>query len=119
MRAMGIVLLLALSGCSGPTVLTKPGATSVDFDRDKAQCTYEVKLGTAGYRNSFMRTDIGSALDTAIMQADLIKDCMLARDWTPLPPQTARQDTPTPLLPSKTPIADWLASTEHLANKPR
>lgn len=61
-------LALLLSACS--THFVKPGATTADFEVDKAQCDYQVSA-------------VSMAHMSLVMHYDLMHKCLLARGWRP------------------------------------
>lgn len=72
MWKLSVILLATLvvtttTGCIGPTQFVKPGATSAQFEQDKAQCTYEAKLHQP---------------QDPFMWPDTVRSCLYARGWT-------------------------------------
>jgi hypothetical protein len=70
----GILILagaLALTGCA-PKQWTKPGGSSAQFERDKAECLYEANKSTASDPNVF----------AGLMANDLASQCLKLRGYT-------------------------------------
>lgn len=87
MKRYALVLLLA--GCAQPVVWYKDGATAQDFERDKAQCIYEINVATASYSSGpTARTNsgaiaqgIGEGMTISMRQHELYGLCMRARGY--------------------------------------
>lgn len=73
-----LITLFLISACE--TKFIKDGGTIAEFEQDKAQCVYEAKAATPN-PSGYYRTIIGSSLDMALRQLELIKLCLKAKGW--------------------------------------
>ena len=85
MRIAALPVLLSITligGCAAepPPVWYKDGATSADFERDKAQCVYEITAATQN-TDPTMRTVFGQEMERAQRQKQLAPLCMKAKGW--------------------------------------
>ena len=84
MKTLGItfavICIIIMAGCAPKTVLTKPGFTQAEWDRDLAQCKYEAASSTQGVDYSY-QTVIGQSLDQAFRRRDLTLLCMKAKGY--------------------------------------
>jgi hypothetical protein len=84
-----ILAVVLLSGCAAPTVWTRPGAVSSDFERDRAQCQYEGAAATANYNTGptarsyggAVGQGIGEGIAIAMRRNELFTLCMQARGY--------------------------------------
>lgn len=83
------VFAATIPGCA-QTVWLKDGATSLDFDRDRAQCEYEAAAATASYGSSSptargysgaLARGIVEGIDLGSRQAELMRLCLTARGY--------------------------------------
>ena len=77
---LAVTCIVAMGGCGPKTVLTKPGFTQAEWDRDLAQCEYETASSTQGVDYSY-QTVIGQSLDQAFRRRDLMLLCMKAKGY--------------------------------------
>ena len=80
-----VTCIIALSGCGPKMVLTKPGFTQSEWNRDLAQCEYEVTSSTQNVDHSY-QTVIGQSLDQAFRRRDLMLLCMKAKGYVETKP---------------------------------
>ena len=73
--AAALVALSLLTACA-PTVMQKPGATSMDFERDHASCQYEAEKYSAP-----ASADFGVMLHAATRKTQLTRMCLQQRGW--------------------------------------
>jgi hypothetical protein len=67
-----VSLALALCGCATPaTTMQKPGATTVDYEADKAQCDYD----------AVKHAGTGSGVEMGVRQFELKQACMKSKGW--------------------------------------
>jgi len=103
-RVLLICLAASLVGCANRGVaLTKPGASSSDFDADKARCDYETTASTQGTNYTY-NTMFGQELDRALRKNELMTMCMRAKGWSAVqggstPPKSEREDPVIPVPP--------------------
>ena len=83
MKLNWIVLCIVLTGCAvQPTYKwMHPTANQAQFDRDKAQCEYEIAAATQQTDYSY-RSVFGQELDRATRKRDLGILCMKAKGYT-------------------------------------
>jgi len=76
-------LALPLAACVTDDVRwVRAGATSADFDTDKARCQYEATLGTPGsYYGRGMGNAMAAGISDGLRMAELQTLCMQARGW--------------------------------------
>jgi hypothetical protein len=63
-----LALAVTLTACS--VHMTKPGATTADFEQDKATCDYQVSA-------------VSIPAMSLVTHYDLMQKCLKARGWTP------------------------------------
>ena len=80
---MTIPLALMLAGCqtAGPR-WDKPGATAVDFEKDKLECEYDATKATAAGGDFGMRTAVGAGFAEGFKKLELMTLCMKTKGWT-------------------------------------
>jgi hypothetical protein len=78
-------LILLLSACAAQPRWRweKPGGAGTDATRqqDYAQCDYEASAATASLGSGGYRTIVGSSMEKALRENELIQKCMQARGW--------------------------------------
>lgn len=79
--AAAALIVSITSACAPQFVYTRPGATQVDFNHDKAVCEYQAASATASGGNFGMQTAIGAGIAQGMKQAELQEMCMRAAGW--------------------------------------
>ena len=89
MRALGVLLVLAATGCAPQYQATRPGATQAQMQVDVNQCQYEaVAYSNPGYRGPAfsmghaVAQGVSTGIDQAVRQEQLMALCLQAKGWT-------------------------------------
>lgn len=81
-RLGAVASALTLGACVTAPTWNRPGATAVDFEREKLQCQYEAVKATAGGGDFGMSTAIGAGIAEGMKQGELMNLCMKTKGWT-------------------------------------
>jgi hypothetical protein len=83
-----LVMVLSMAGCA-PLMFTRPGLTSMEFERDKAECVYQIQLSTpaaqSGYYRNYSQAAAAGIVDgvaEGLRQRGLLIQCMSLRGYS-------------------------------------
>jgi hypothetical protein len=87
-RRVLVAVIVMLAGCAGHRYYFKPGATTEDFETDKAGCQAQAEAATTYQTNPFI------AVDQHIRMTDL---CLRGKGWRQVaaPEQPQQPEQPT------------------------
>ena len=77
---VALAIILLLSGCVSNKVWYNPEKSSAEAERDLRECRYEAEKYSTGAGAGYS-SPVGSGLDIAFKQLELIRQCMELRGY--------------------------------------